>query len=107
MSGGQKVCIESKGCLPKDLKTDLAVTLTGTETNWHHEIRNVEKNRNNFIFTMPPYPYLGSTRAKVILRVHYKDDIIYESIYMFTGRLDGRINIEFSFILYLFFSFFV
>ena len=56
----QKVCIESKGCLPKDLKNDLAViTLTGTETNWHHEIRNVEtKSEIISSFTIPPYPYL-------------------------------------------------
>jgi hypothetical protein len=106
MCGNQKVCIESKGFLPKDLKTDLTVTLIESQTNWFHQIQDINKNRNNFIFSMPPYPYLRTTPAKVTLRIQYKDETIYESTYIYTRTLDGTIEFEFFFsFIYLFFLF--
>lgn len=102
MCGNQKVCIESKGHLPKDLKTDLIITITETETNWFHQISNISKNRNNFIFSMPAYPYRRTTPAKVIIRFQHKHDIICESTYLYTLKLDGMIYFEFFFIFILF-----
>jgi hypothetical protein len=89
MCGNQKVCVELKGHPPKDLKTDLIINITENETNWSHQIDNIKKNRNNFTFLMPSYPNAYINRAKVNISIRYKQDIIYQSNYIYTRKLDG------------------
>ena len=92
MCGDQKVCIELKGYLPNDLRTDLIITLSANEINWVHQIENIKKNRNNFTFTMPPFPYHQQTRATVNIHIQYKQDTPYQSTYLYTRTLDGMKN---------------
>jgi len=90
MCGNQKVCVELKGNLPKDLKTDLIINITENITNWSYQVDNIKRNRNNFTFLMPFYPYTHTNRAKVNIIIKYKEDVIYQSNYIYTRKLDGR-----------------
>ena len=90
MGGNEKVCVEFKGNLPKDLKTNLTIIIIAKEINWIHQIENIKKNRNNFTFLMPPFPYHHINRTKVNIVIQYKQDILYQSNYLYTRKLDGK-----------------
>jgi hypothetical protein len=101
MCGNQKVCVELKGYLPKDLKSDLNIYITENQNNWFHQIENIKKNRNNFTFLMPTFPYTFMNRAKVDIIITYKQDTIYQSSYIYTRKLDGMNKDRFQTIFYL------
>jgi hypothetical protein len=105
MSGDQKVCVELKGHLPKDLKTDLIIYITQDRLHWSHQIDNIKKNQNCFTFSMPPFPNPHLNRAKVNILMKYKQDIIHQCSYIYTRKLDGIDKIFFSISFYLCFFF--
>lgn len=108
MYGDNKVSVQLKGCLPKDLKTDLIINIIHHETGWFHQIENekIIKNRNNFTFLMPPYPSNSMDRADVIIVIQYKQDIRYESSYIYSRRIDGMDKNLFHIIFHSYYLFF-
>jgi len=97
MFGNEKVCIELKGHVPKDLHTVLLIILTEDQTNWFHPITNFRKKGTNLTFQMPPFPFPSIIRAKINIEIQYKQDIIHRVNYIYTSKLDGKVRVIQSF----------
>jgi len=91
MCGNQKVCVELKGHIPNNLKTDFTINIIENGIYWSHQVQNIKKNRNIFTFLMPPFPYANINRAKVNIVITYKQVIIHQSSYMYTRKLDEEL----------------
>ncbi len=89
MCGNQKVCVEFKGPLPKDFKTDLIINITENRVNWSYQVKNIENHGKNLTFHMPAFPNAQTDRAKVNVVFEYKQEIIHQTSYMYTRELDS------------------
>lgn len=89
MNGSNKLCVEFKGNLPKDLVDNCRLILSIDEPNWFCEIDISKRRGNNLTFLMPLFPFHQLSLAKVDLCIQYKDDIISEATYMYTRHIDG------------------
>jgi hypothetical protein len=89
MRGNQKLCVEFKGPLPKDFKTDLIINITENTINWSYQVKNIKKNGNNLIFHMPAFPIAQIDRAKVNIVFEYTQEIIHQASYTYTRELDS------------------
>ena len=88
MGGNQKVCIETKGPLPKDYKQKLVLKI---QDNGHESlipIQKMQKNGNNFTFLMPRYLGPFCEHATVRISIEYEQDVIYEDGYKYLRSLD-------------------
>ncbi|CAF0943769.1 unnamed protein product [Rotaria sordida] len=91
LCGNQKVCIELKGPITKNFKTDLTITITCNEINWSYQVDNIRKSGSNLTFLMPSFPHPNMNRAKVSIIIEYKQDIIHQSNYIYTKKLDEEL----------------
>ncbi|CAF1457995.1 unnamed protein product [Adineta ricciae] len=88
MCGNQKVCIETKGPLPKDYKQNLVLKIQDNGHESSIPIEKMQKNGNNFTFLMPKYPDPFCERATVRITIEYEQDVIYEDDYTYLRILD-------------------
>ncbi|CAF1454471.1 unnamed protein product [Adineta ricciae] len=88
MCGNQKVCIETKGPLPKDYKQNLALIIQDNGRDFLIPVKKMQKNGNNFTFLMPKYLNPSCERATVRIRIEYEQDVIYEDGYTYLRSLD-------------------
>jgi hypothetical protein len=100
MCGDHKVCVELKGHVSKDLKTDLIINITQNEINWFHQIKNIKINQKNLTFLMPPFPIAGINRAEVNILFIHKEEIIHRCNYIYMSKIDGMYKNLFRTIVY-------
>ncbi len=104
MCGNQKVCVEFKGHLPKDFKTDLIINITENGINRSYQVKDIKKTGNNLTFHMPAFPNAQIDRAKVNIDFEYKQEIIRHTSYIYTRELDSMYkNIFYTYFRSLFF----
>jgi hypothetical protein len=89
MCGNQKICVEMKGTLPKDLKTDLNISITGNRIDPPFQVDNIKKNGNVITFYMPSMLHSQVIREKVSIIIRYKQDIIYQCRYLYSKKIEG------------------
>ena len=95
MCGTQKLCVEFKGNLPKDLTSDLVLVVNDDEIRWSQPMMISERRGNNLTFLMPAFPLPQRSSARIILRLQYKQDILDERTYLYTQKIDGMTDKKF------------
>lgn len=92
MNTSQKLCIELKGVLPKTLTTDLRISLMTDGNQCIHQINMFKRKGTSLTFLMPSYPYPHLNRAKITLRIENKENVIYETDYLYIRSIDGILS---------------
>ena len=91
MGRDQKMCIETQGPLPKELKETFLVRLNGNQTTVGHEIKDLKRNGNYTTFVMPTWKVLGVDVVVVDLTVEYDHEEIYRTTYAYSKGLEGML----------------
>jgi hypothetical protein len=91
MSRGQKVCIETKGPLPKDRKDTLIIRLTGDQITESHVIKDLKRNGNCTTFVMPMCGPSDLDVVIVDLAIEYDHEEIFRTTYTYSKGLEGRL----------------
>ena len=103
MCGNQKICVELKGHLPKDFETYLIINITDNQINWSCQVKNIKRNGKNLTFCMPSFPNAQINRAEVNIIIEYKQEIIYQTSYIYTKELDSMYeNLFYNYLLSIF-----
>jgi len=104
MCGNQKVCVEIKGPLPKDFKTDFIINITENRINRSYQVKDIKKSGNNLTFHMPAFPNAQIDRAEVNIVFEYRQKIIRHTSYLYNRELDSmHKNIFYTYFRSLFF----
>jgi hypothetical protein len=99
MCGNQKVCVEIKGHLPKDFKTDFIINITENRINRSYQVKDIKKSGNNMTFHMPAFQNAQIDRAEVKIVFEYRQERMGQAIYTYTRALDSMYK---NIFLYLF-----
>lgn len=75
--------------MPKNCKNDISVTIICNEINWSCLIQRIKGSGGYLVFNMPCFPYPNIYRAKAKIIIKCKADIIYETDYIYTSKIDG------------------
>ncbi|CAF1000064.1 unnamed protein product [Adineta steineri] len=96
MQSKRKICIETKGPLPNDFKTNLVVNIIGNDINWSRKGEEIKKNGNNFSFDMPVLPNVHMNRLDAKINIEYKQNLIYQANYLYISSLDRELSVKTS-----------
>ncbi|CAF1109628.1 unnamed protein product [Adineta steineri] len=96
MQSKRKICIETKGPVPNDFKTNFVVNIIGNDINCSRKGEEIKKNGNNFSFEMPVLPNVHMNRVEAKINVQYKKDLIYQANYLYISSLDRELNVKTS-----------
>ncbi|CAF1214092.1 unnamed protein product [Adineta steineri] len=96
MQSKRKICIETKGPLPNDFKTNLVVNIIGNDINWSRKGDEIKKNGNNFSFEMPVLPNVHMNRLEAKINIEYKQNQIYQANYLYISSLDRELSVKTS-----------
>lgn len=88
MRGGEKVCIESKGTIPKNSKNAACVQITGNGNPTQLPLDSLEKRGSNYYFKMPAYAGVQADRADATITIVYKQKPICAKGFTYLRYLD-------------------
>lgn len=92
MTGNDKIAVELKGHVPKDIKTNTIVYINGQQPQWSAQTTILDKRGNNLTFRMPPCPLRRSKQTTVDIVIQYNGQDLYQSNYAYISEIDSIVQ---------------
>ncbi len=103
MCGQEMVFIVLKG---RVLKDEISIIISEQTKSWSQKIQEFTLNGNVIYFMMPPFPYPQITPVKANINIHFKNQKLHESEYLYMSTIDRMFILFLSNIISLYILFF-